>query len=62
MQSDPVRRSSIRCRRRGPARWSDRAAMSKRHFITLVAGWSSGVGGLLLMSVLVRAFGWTGLP
>jgi hypothetical protein len=31
--------------------------MSKRDFIGLVAGWSVGVGGVFLVSVLVRVFG-----
>jgi hypothetical protein len=43
---------------RPPALRPNRAEMSRAAFIGLVVGWSCFVSGLLLISILVRLFGW----
>jgi len=57
MRTEPAYRSSIHRRWLASSRWSRRTTMSQRDFIGLLAGWSASVGGVLLVSVLVRMFG-----
>ena len=39
------------------SRWSRNAEMSRAGFLVLVAGWSSGVAAMLLLSLLTRLAG-----
>lgn len=57
MRSDTLRKRSLHRRRLASARWSQRAEMSKQSFVGLIAGWSTALLGVLLVSVVARGWG-----